>query len=99
MRDSRYKLSAHCTIAVDSKADVRRQPQSNLDGSATLTVTTKLPATLGPGVYKDSVQVNVCFDAACTKPAAHFPVTVPVAAALSKRKSSAPQDNFELTCS
>jgi hypothetical protein len=52
--------------------------QSNLDGSATLTVTTKLPATLGPGVYTDSVQVNVCFDAACTKPAAHFPVTVPV---------------------
>jgi hypothetical protein len=52
--------------------------QSNLDGTATLTVTTKLPATLGPGVYHDSVQVNVCFDAACTKPAAHFPVTVPV---------------------
>jgi hypothetical protein len=52
--------------------------QSNLDGSATLTLTTKLPAALGPGVYTDSVQVNVCFDAACTKPAAHFPVTVPV---------------------
>jgi hypothetical protein len=52
--------------------------QSNLDGTATLTVTTKLPAALGPGVYTDSVQVNICFDAACTKPAAHFPVTLPI---------------------
>jgi hypothetical protein len=52
--------------------------QSNLDGTATLTLTTKLPSALGAGVHTDSVQVNVCFDPACTKPAAHFPVTVPV---------------------
>ncbi len=52
--------------------------QSNLDGTGTLTLTSKLPASLGSGVYSDSVQVQVCFDAACSKPAAHFPQVMQV---------------------
>jgi hypothetical protein len=52
--------------------------QSNLNGSATLAVTSKPPAPLGSGIYTDSVQVNICFDVACTKPAGGFPVTIPV---------------------
>jgi hypothetical protein len=52
--------------------------QSNLNGTGTLTITGKPPASLGSGVYQDSVEVKVCFDAACTKPAAHTPFTFPV---------------------
>ncbi len=52
--------------------------QSNLDGTGTLTLTSKLPASLGSGVYTDSVQVQVCFDAACSKTAAHFPQIIQV---------------------
>jgi hypothetical protein len=52
--------------------------QSNLDGTGTLTVTSKPPASLGSGVYTGSVQVKVCFDAACSKPASQFPQVVQV---------------------
>jgi len=41
--------------------------QSNLDGSATLRVTTKPPASLGSGIYTDSVALRICYDSACTK--------------------------------
>jgi hypothetical protein len=43
--------------------------QSNLDGTATLTITGKPPGTLGSGIYTDNVQLQICFDSACTKPA------------------------------
>jgi hypothetical protein len=52
--------------------------QSNLDGSGTLTVTLKPPSGLGSGIYGDSVQLQVCFDLACTKPANHGQFTLPV---------------------
>ncbi len=51
---------------------------SNLDGSATVSVTTKPPASLGSGIFSDSVQLKVCYDSACTKPAAGSPFTVQV---------------------
>lgn len=51
--------------------------QSNLNGTGTLTVTAKLPATLGSGIYTDAVKIKICFDAACTKPAA-VAFTIPV---------------------
>ena len=52
--------------------------QSNLDGSATLTVTTKPPASVGSGIYNDTVQVKVCYDSACTEQATGTPLTVKV---------------------
>jgi hypothetical protein len=52
--------------------------QSNLDGTGTLTLTSKLPSALGSGIYTDSVQVQVCFDAACSKPASQFPQVIQV---------------------
>jgi hypothetical protein len=52
--------------------------QSNLDGSATLSVTTKPPAALGSGIYSDSVQLRICYDSACTKPATSTPLLVQV---------------------
>lgn len=51
--------------------------QSNLNGTGTLTVTAKPPATLGSGIYADAVHLRFCFDAACTKPAA-VTFTIPV---------------------
>ncbi len=36
----------------------------------------KPPSTVGAGVYSDSFQISVCFDAACTKPATGSPYTV-----------------------
>jgi len=52
--------------------------QSNLDATGTLTVTLKPPAGLGSGIYTDSVQIQVCFDSACTKPANQGQFTLPV---------------------
>ena len=52
--------------------------QSNLDGTATLTITGKPPGTLGSGIYTDNVQLQICFDSACTKPASHTPLNVQV---------------------
>jgi hypothetical protein len=52
--------------------------QSNLDGTGTLTLTAKPPSSMGSGIYTDSVQVQVCFDAACSKPASHFPQVIQV---------------------
>lgn len=52
--------------------------QSNLDATGTLTVTAKPPASLGSGIYADSVQIKICFDSACTKPALHTPFTLPI---------------------
>jgi len=69
-----YVLTAVGTGAAVASATA----QSNLNGTATLTVRTKPPAPLGSGIYTDSVQVNICFDIACTKPANNFPVTIPV---------------------
>jgi hypothetical protein len=52
--------------------------QSNLDGTATLTIIGKPPGTLGSGIYTDSVQLQICFDSACTKPANFTPLNVAV---------------------
>lgn len=52
--------------------------QSNQNGSATVSVTTKPPAPLGSGIYNDSVQLKICYDSACTKPATPAPLTVQV---------------------
>ncbi len=52
--------------------------QSNLDGTATLTVTGKPPTQLGIGTHADTLKVNICFDAACHQQAPNFPVTIPI---------------------
>jgi len=52
--------------------------QSNLDGTATLTITGKPPGTVGSGIYTDNVQLQICFDSACTKPASLTPLNVTV---------------------
>jgi hypothetical protein len=52
--------------------------QSNLDGTATLTITGKPPGTLGSGIYTDIVRLQICFDSACTKPANNTPLNVQV---------------------
>lgn len=52
--------------------------QSNLDATGTLTVTAKPPASLGSGIYADSVQIKICFDSACTKPALNTSFTLPI---------------------
>ena len=52
--------------------------QSNLDGTATLTIIGKPPGTLGSGIYADNVQLQICFDSACTKPASFTPLNVKV---------------------
>jgi hypothetical protein len=52
--------------------------QSDLNGTGTLTLTAKPPSSMGSGIYTDSVQVQVCFDAACSKPASHFPQVIQV---------------------
>lgn len=52
--------------------------QSDLDGTATLTITGKPPGTLGSGIYTDNVQLQICFDSACTKPASLTPLNVTV---------------------
>jgi len=45
---------------------------------ATITIQFDSPAILGPGTYDDTVQVEVCFDQACTQPLANSPQTVQV---------------------
>ena len=50
--------------------------KSDLDGSATLSLTAKPPASLGSGIYNDTVQLKICYDSACTKPATPTPLTV-----------------------
>jgi hypothetical protein len=52
--------------------------QSNLDGTATLTITGKQPGTVQSGIYTDNVQLQICFDSACTKPANLTPLNVKV---------------------
>jgi len=52
--------------------------QSNLDGTATLTITGKPPGTVGSGIYTGNVQLQICFDSACTKPAGSTPLNVTV---------------------
>jgi hypothetical protein len=52
--------------------------QSDQNGSATVNITTKPPASLGSGIYNDSVQLKICYDSACTKPAIPAPLTVQV---------------------
>jgi trimeric autotransporter adhesin len=52
--------------------------QSNVNATGTLTVTAKPPASLGSGIYADSVQINICFDSACTKPANHGQFSLPI---------------------
>jgi hypothetical protein len=47
-------------------------------GTGVLTVNMKLPATLGPGTYSDLITLSICYDSACTKPAAGTPVKIPV---------------------
>jgi hypothetical protein len=50
--------------------------QSDLDGTATLTITGKPPGTLGSGIYTDNVQLKICYDAGCSKLATTLPVSV-----------------------
>jgi hypothetical protein len=47
-------------------------------GTGTLTVTVKPPLSLGPGVYNDVVNLSICYDQACTKPAIGSPFHIPV---------------------
>jgi len=47
-------------------------------GTGTLTVNMKSPADLGPGVYKDVITLSICYDSACTKPAAGTPFQIPI---------------------
>jgi hypothetical protein len=52
---------------------------TNVSGfSATLNVNLKSPNVIGPGVYKDTITVSVCYDRACTKPAIGSPRALPV---------------------
>ena len=46
--------------------------------TGTLTVNLKSPASLGPGVYSDTITISVCYDAACTKEALGSPWVLPV---------------------
>jgi hypothetical protein len=59
-----------------------KQTQGNTEpyayGTGVLTVNMKTPASLGPGVYNDVVTLSICYDQACTKPAAGTPFTIPV---------------------
>ena len=50
--------------------------KSDLDGSATLSLTAKPPASLGSGIYTDNVQLKICYDSACSKPATPTPLKV-----------------------
>jgi hypothetical protein len=36
------------------------------------------PASLGPGIYTDVIQLSICYDTACTKPALGSPFSIPV---------------------
>jgi outer membrane protein assembly factor BamB len=47
-------------------------------GSATVTIQFQSPASLGAGVYNDSVQITACYDQACTEPVSNSPQTVQV---------------------
>ncbi len=70
---------AYVISAVGSGAAIASTSfQSNLDATGTLTVTLKPPAGVGSGIYTDSVQIQVCFDSACTKPANNGQFTLPV---------------------
>ena len=69
---------AYVISAVGSGAAIASTSfQSNLDATGTLTVTLKPPAGVGSGIYTDSVQIQVCFDSACTKPANNGQFTLP----------------------
>lgn len=46
--------------------------------SGTVNFSLKPPSVVGAGVHSDSFQINVCFDAACAKPAIGSPYTVNV---------------------
>jgi hypothetical protein len=46
--------------------------------TGTLTISFASPGQLGPGVYKGSVQLSVCYDAACLQPIGGSPATVSV---------------------
>ena len=47
-------------------------------GTGVLTVNMKSPASLGPGIYSDLITLSICYDSACTKPAAGTPFKIPV---------------------
>lgn len=44
----------------------------------TVTIQFKSPATLGPGIYKDTLQISACYTQACTQQVANSPQTVQV---------------------
>ncbi|HUO80179.1 MAG TPA: PQQ-binding-like beta-propeller repeat protein [Steroidobacteraceae bacterium] len=50
--------------------------QGSSQTQATLLLTFIDPATLAPGTYTDSLQVQACFDQACTRPIGNSPQTV-----------------------
>ena len=52
------------------------QPGAPSTGAVTFAL--KPPSTVGAGMHTDSFQINVCFDAGCTKPAVGSPYTVNV---------------------
>jgi DNA-binding beta-propeller fold protein YncE len=55
--------------------------QANQQGggvTGALTVNLKSPATIGPGVYSDSLKISVCYDQACSKEALGSPWVLPV---------------------
>ena len=63
---------------VTGAALVSATVQSDLNGTATLTITGKPPATLGSGIYTDSVQLKICFDSGCTKLGTPTPLNIQV---------------------
>lgn len=51
---------------------------TNGEVDVTLTLTLQSPASLGSGFFNSSVSVAICYDAACNKPVAGSPVSVPI---------------------
>jgi hypothetical protein len=65
-------------VASMSFAQTSGNPEPYSYATGTLTVNMKTPATLGPGTYNDVITLSICYDAACTKPAAGSPYSIPV---------------------
>jgi hypothetical protein len=64
--------------AVASISFKANSTDANDYATGTLTINLKPPDTLGPGFYSDVVTMSICYDDACTKPAAGSPWSIPV---------------------
>lgn len=65
-------------VASVSFQQTSASPEPYAYGTGVLTATMETPASLGPGFYSDVLQVSICYDTACTKPAVGTPFIVPV---------------------